>query len=325
MRRPWLLSAAVLVVNLAWGGAGRAGLEGDPPSFEAGEVHAGAPLARRFALVNRGPEAVEIVEVRPSCDCATAAPDRRRFGPGEAGSLLLEVNTLTRPDGPAAWGVTLRCRRGDRVEETALTLTARVRADITLEPSALVVETEGAVSRTVTLTDRRQSAMSVKVETTCPQVRARVGEPARGGDGPWMYTIHLEAPADLPEGRYDEVLHIYTSDPEYPDLKMPFTIVKRAWRRVSATPAAVELTAGSPSRLVLLRGADGEEVEIGGVDADAAVVTCEWAAGPRPTAAVRVRVDAAKLPADGLKTTAHVHLVKPATQTVDVPVTWAPR
>src|SRR5947209_17611463 len=105
MRRPWLLSAAVLVVSLAWGGTGRAGLEGDPPSFDAGEIHAGAPLAHRFTLVNRGPEAVEIAEARPSCDCATAAPDRRRFGPGETGSLLLEVNTLTRPEGPGAWGV----------------------------------------------------------------------------------------------------------------------------------------------------------------------------------------------------------------------------
>jgi hypothetical protein len=61
------------------------------------------------------------------------------------------------------------------------------------------------------------------------------------------------------------------------------------------------------------------------VDADAAAVTCEWAAGPRPTAAVRVRVDPANLPADGLKTAVHVRLVKPAAQTVDVPVTCGPR
>ncbi len=219
--------------------------------------------------------------------------------------------------------MTLRCRCGDRVEETTLTLTAHVRADLSLEPSALVVETDGAVDRTITLTDRREAAMRVKVETTCPQVRASVDAPPRPAGGPWTYAIHLEAPADLPEGRHDEALHIYTSDPEYPDLKLPFTIVKRGRRRVSATPAAVELTTASPSRLVLLRGGDGDEVEIGGVDADAAV-KCEWAAGPRPTAAVRLRLDAAKPPADGMKTVVHVHLVKPAEQTVDVPVTWGP-
>jgi hypothetical protein len=321
MRRPWLLPAGVLIATLTWCAVGRAGLEGDPPVFDAGEVHAGAALGHRFSVVNRGPEAVEIVEVRPSCGCVTATPDRRRLLPGESASLLLEVNTLTQPDGPTSWRATLRCRCGDRVEDTALTLLARVRADIKLEPSALVVETDGAVNRTVTLTDRRPALMSVKAETSCPQVRARMDAPTRDGDGSWTYAIRLEAPAELPEGRYEEALHIHTSDPEYPDLKLPFTIVKRGRRSVNATPAVVELSAGSPSRLVVLRG--GDEVEIGSVDADAAAVTCEWAAGARPTAAVRVRVDPARLPPDGLKATVHIHLVKPAPQTLDVPVTAA--
>ena len=326
MPRLWLRAALVLTANLLCSAAVRAGLEGDPPLFDAGEVHAGAPLAHRFRLVNHGPEAVEVVDLRPSCGCVTATPDRRRFGAGESGSLLLEVNSLTQPDGPASWQATLRCRSGDRVEDTALTLTARVRADIVLDPSALVIETDGAVERTVTLTDRRPKALTVeRVETTCPQVRVLAAEPRRIGDGPMTCAIHLEAPADLPKGRYDAILHIYTSDPEYADLKMPFTLVKRAKRRVSATPPAVELTAGSSSRLVLLRGGDGEDVEIEAVDADTAALHCEWAPGPRPTAAVRVRVDPDKLPADGLKATVRVHLAKPAAQTVDVPVGCAPR
>jgi hypothetical protein len=130
----------------------------------------------------------------------------------------------------------------------------------------------------------------------------------------------------MPDGRHDEALHLYTSDPEYPDLKMPFTVVKRSRRRVSATPAAVELTAGgSPARLVLLRGGDGDMIEIEGVNADDAAVRCEWSPGSRPTGAVRVRVDPAKLTADGLKAMVHIHLSKPAVQTVDVPVTWTPR
>ena len=328
MRRRWLLVSMVLTANLTWCGVGRAGLEGDPPLFHTGEVHAGAPLAHRFTLVNRGPDAVEVVEVRPSCGCVTATPDRRRFGPGDTGSLLLEVNSLTQPDGPASWRVTLVCRCGDHAAETPLTLSARVRADVTLEPTALVVETEGAVDRVVTLTDRRPQPLTVlKAETTSPRVRARVEEPCRTADGQWTCVVHLAASADLPDGRHDETLHLYTSDSEYPDLKMPFTIVKRSRRRVTATPEAVEFTGGdaAPSRLVLLRGGDSDEVEIGGVDVDAAAVRCEWAVGARPTAAVRVRINPALAPAEGLKTTVHIRVVKPAAQTVDVPVTWLPR
>jgi Protein of unknown function (DUF1573) len=326
MRRPWLLLAVALIAGMAWCAVGRAALEIDPPLFHASDVRAGAALSHRFTLVNRGPDAVEIIEVRPSCGCMTATPDRRRFAPGESGSLLLEVNTLTQPDGPASWRVTLVCKFGESIEEKSLTLTARVQADITLEPSALVIVTEGAVDREVTLSDRRaHPLMVIKAETTSPQVRARVDEPSSGADGRWRCVVHLEAPADLPDGRHDEALHLYTSDPEYPDLKMPFTVVKRSRQRVSATPAVVELTAsGSPSRLVLLRGGDGDMIEIEGVDADTAV-RCEWSPGPRPTAAVRVRVDPAKLTADGLKAMVHIHLSKPAAQTVDVPVTWTPR
>ncbi len=100
MRQSWLLAPAVLIASLSWCGAGRAGLEGDPPEFDAGTVHAGAPLSHRFTLVNRGSETVEIVEFRPSCGCVTTTTDRRRFGPGDSGSLLLAVNTLTRRTAP---------------------------------------------------------------------------------------------------------------------------------------------------------------------------------------------------------------------------------
>jgi hypothetical protein len=127
----------------------------------------------------------------------------------------------------------------------------------------------------------------------------------------------------MPDGRHDETLHLYTSDPEYPELKMPFTVVKRSRQRVSAIPAAVELKAdGSPSRLVLLRGGDDDMIEIESVNADDAALRCEWSPGSRPTGAVRVRVDPAKLTAESLKAMVHIHLSRPALQTVDVPVTW---
>ncbi len=79
------------------------------------------------------------------------------------------------------------------------------------------------------------------------------------------------------------------------------------------------------SRLVLLRGGDNDIIEIEGVDVDDAAVRCEWSPGSRPTGAVRVRVDPAKRTADGLKAMMHIHLSKPAAQTVDVPVTWTSR
>jgi hypothetical protein len=320
-----LPSAVALVLALA--GTGRAELYCDRPVFQAGDVKSGAPLAHRFGFVNRGPEAVEVVEVKPSCGCLTPTLEKRRYGPGEAGALLFEVNTLGQEQGPAAWRVAVRCRAGGREDVLTLTATARVTAELWTDPASLVLYTDAAIGRDVTLIDARPTPLKVlKVETTSPQVRATWDEPHHDSQARWTYALHLEVLADYPEGRRDEALKVYTADPDYPELKVPFTVVKRAKQRVTVAPAAVELTAAAgqpvPSKLVLLRAGDGEDVEIEGVEADAAAVRCDWSPGPRPTTAVKVRVE--NPPAGGLKATLRVRLAKPAPQTVEVPVTYTP-
>jgi hypothetical protein len=324
LRRQFFLSSAVA---LALAGAARADLYCAQPAYDAGAVKSGARLAHRFALVNRGPEPVEVVELKPSCGCLTPTLEPRRFQPGDAGSLLLEVNTLASERGPTAWRVVLRCRCGDRVEELPLTATATVTPELTMDPASLTLYTDAAIKRDITLIDARPTPLTVtKVEPTSPQVKATCDPAHHDAAGRWAYALHLEVTDDYPEGRRDEALKVYTTDPDYPELTVPFTVVKRPRRRVSVAPEAVALTAEAgrpvPSKLVLLRAAEGEEVEIEGVEADVAAVRCDWSPGPRPTAAVKVHLDGP--PPGGLKATLRVRLTKPAPQTVEVPVTYTP-
>src|SRR5205823_2617155 len=77
----------------------RADLRFAQPIASAGEVRTGIPLAHRFTYVNEGPEAVEITETRGSCGCLTPRLAQRVLQPGETGTLVLEVNTLSQDAG----------------------------------------------------------------------------------------------------------------------------------------------------------------------------------------------------------------------------------
>jgi hypothetical protein len=71
---------------------------------------------------------------------------------------------------------------------------------------------------------------------------------------------------------------------------------------------------------VLLRPAGSGAVAVERVEGDDPAVVCTWAAGPDNCATVRVSIDRTKLPADGLRSAIHIHVSKPAPETVTVPV-----
>jgi hypothetical protein len=330
MTRLSLCGTLLVVLTVPARSARADGLECAEPVFRAGDVRSGVPLAHRFAFVNRGPDAVEITDVRPSCGCLTPRLGQRRYGPGEGGTLLLEVNTLTQPPGPHTWRAVVHYRSGGQDHELELLLCAKVITEVQVQPASLSMSTDTALGHEVTVTDLRDQPLAVRgAQTSSPHVRAHLGQPHRDGAGHWASTIRLEVLPDCPEGRHDEVLLIVTSDPAYPELKVPLTVVKRSPQRVSATPATVEIsgTPGQPlpSRIVLLGCAGDEEVAVERVEADDPAVRCQWAKGPGPRATLKIQVDHTRLSGGTLHGAVRVHIVKPAPQTVTVPVACALR
>ncbi len=305
----------------------RADLSCDQARVEAGEVRSGSPLAHRFLLVNRGKTPIEVTALRPSCGCLTPRLEPRHLLPGETGSLTLEINTLTQPTGPHSWGVRVLYREEGGAEgELALLLCASVITEIQVRPAALTLFTESAIGHEVVVTDPRPKPLAItSVQVSSPHVRASLAGPKTDEAGHWTRAIRLDVRPDLPPGRHDEVLHILTADPDYPELKVPVTVVKRPRLGVSFTPAVVELSGPAsgppPSRLVLLRGRDDREVTIEGVEADDPALVCQWSQGPHPVATVKVRLDPSRLSGGVLQSSIHVRLSQPAEETVAIPVT----
>lgn len=319
-------SAAGMVLTLALSPAGaRADLRFSRPSVDLGELRIGARLSHQFEFVNEGPEAVEVTEARASCGCMTPRLSQRVYPPGEHGCLLLEVNTLTQPAGPVGWRVQVYYRTGTSPREATLEMTARLVSEIRVQPAALVVFTDSALAHDVTLTDLRPRPLAITgVHASSPQLHTQLAPDGHDAAGHVVRTIRVEVTADYPEGRHEETVRIDTDDPDYRELTVPVTVVKRPRQRLSLLPAEVTLVAGpgqpSVSRIVQVRDKNNEAVVVDRVEADDPAVACQWAQGPGAMATLKVRVERDKVRGPDLQTTVRVRVCKPEPQELILPV-----
>src|SRR5262249_46450662 len=155
--------------------------------------------SHRFTFRNDGPEHVEITDVRTSCGCLVPRLVKRDLNVGEEGSLLMEVNSLTLTPGSHTWKVNVRYQCGARTVEVPLQVTAAVVAQVTVQPAALTICTEGGATQQLQLTDLRSQPLSVtSVQTSTPGLRASLSDVARDSLGHWVRKINVEVTADYP-------------------------------------------------------------------------------------------------------------------------------
>ncbi|MGH7173861.1 MAG: DUF1573 domain-containing protein [Gemmataceae bacterium] len=319
------IALCVPMMLFPWTALVGAELECPSSVVDKGEVRSGLPLSHRFTVINRGSEPVEITDVHPSCGCLAPKMEKRRLNPGESGLLLLEVNTLTQPAGLNSWRVTLRYKSGTIEQELPLYINAKIVTEITVEPPSLAIYTDSSISHEILVIDRRTEPLIVRaVPTSSAHVRTHLGELHRDDANHWRRAIQVEVLEDCPEGTHQETLRICTSDPLYSELKVPFTIVKRARRLVSAAPASVVLSESAaqplPSRVVLLSAVDDRQVHIDRVESDHPALACRWAQGPGHQATLKIRVDRKQINGDRLRAAVHVHLSQPVAETITIPV-----
>jgi hypothetical protein len=308
----------------------QAGLHFEETTVQLGEVRAGTPLVHEFRFVNDGPETVALLEARSSCGCLRPSLPCRLLAPGAKAALRVEVNTLTQAAGSHTWQVHLFYQLGQagprqRSEETDLTVSAKIVAELTIQPVSLTLFTREAVSQEVVLTDLRERPLTeIKLATSSPQLTARLRESGQDATGHAVFHIGLQVSGNFPEGRHEEMLDIYTRDPLYPHLRLPVTVVRQARQRLSVLPAEVVIraTPGQPLPSQLLRIADSAEeaVVIESITADDPAIRCRWAAGPGRCATVRIQIGSDRLRGTELHTTVHIRLSRPLPETLEVPV-----
>lgn len=319
--------SAGIVVAVFFGGTARADLTFSQPVADAGQVDAGVALAHRFSFVNTGPERVEVTELHGSCGCLKPRIDKNIYEPGEKGEILLEVHTLGQAAGPHRWKVDVTYRSGKTVFVMPLQFTARVVAEVVVQPAAVTIVADQSIQQDVFLTDLRPRALAVtRVQTSTPKLKAALAEQALDPQGHATRRIRLEIPADYSEGRSEEILVLYTDDPKYAELKVPVTIIKRSRNRLAASPPQVVFPPASGtavvSRMLLIRDSQGEQVVVDEVISANPAVSCQWARGPGAMTTLRVRVDPSRVEGGALESLLQVRVSQPVPATLSIPVTY---
>src|SRR5262249_12434756 len=151
-------------------------------------------------------------DIALGCGCLQPVLEQREFRPGERGTLIMNVRSLGQQDGARTWQAHIKYRDAGKVRETTLTVAAKIRNEVTIEPSIIAMAVEKTLKQELTITDLRMSSLKVlSVQATSPAVRIQMQQMANG-----VTKAVLEVSgADLIGARQEELLNIYTDDPLY--------------------------------------------------------------------------------------------------------------
>jgi hypothetical protein len=119
------------------------------------------------------------------------------------------------------------------------------------------------------------------------------------------------------------MLTMHTDDPQYPELRVPVNIIRRARQRITAVPGDISMIVSSsqpvPSMLVTLRDSLGQSLQIERVEPADPAMLCTWSKDAGTIASVKISVDPERI-GPGISSHAIVIFKHPAEETVILPV-----
>jgi hypothetical protein len=314
------LAFAVCAVVAVCAGNARADLKFDRVSVDLGECHSSLPASACFDFVNNGPEAVELVEVRPGCGCLTPYLDKRCFAAGEHGSIKLQARTLGQSAGPHTWTLTVVYKAGNQIREQELRLCANLVTEVELSPTDLAISTDREISDNILLTDLRPKVLTIRgVTTTAPWLHVEVEPPHSPNTA--TRSIHVNVTAACPPGRHHEQVVIYTDDPIYSELTVSLNI-ERIATDCKAAPSSLVWREGS--QLVRISDREDRPVVVESAKADFHGLHCRWAPGPGNEVTLRLELDPATKADMPTYTWVRVQISSPVHQVLEIPVTNMP-
>lgn len=220
----------------------RAQLSFDPPSIDLGDVKAGQIFTQQINVTNTSSSLITVQEVKASCGCVRPVLQPSSLAPGAKGILKLDVNTLSSNAGPSTYGIKLRYPESNQLKEQQFIITGRIIQEIIVTPTSITSYGEKPRPQTITIFDKRATPLRpVKLERTSPYLDVEWTQPAVAEPQP-QYAVQVSVREDLPPGRHDHEVVIYTNDPTYPVLRVPISVVKKTKARFVASPYLVSLS-----------------------------------------------------------------------------------
>lgn len=319
------LGSCALVLASWLCGSARAELRFEKPNTDLGKIRGGPYLTYVLYFANVGQQPIQIVETRASCTCMQPLIAPQNLQPGERGAMQITVNTLSLTPGAHTWHVRVAYRDGAAPAEAAVNLTAHYTPEVSVTPAIVTFYTDKSLTHEIVLTDIRAKTLKITgVESSSPYLEASVTKQQRNLRGHWVGAIALKTRSDMPPGRHEETLAIYTDDPQYRQLQVSVGVVKKGANHISAHPNRVTLNVsqGQPiaSQLLRVHNTGAEAISIRRISADVPGFNSRWAPGPGADATVRVLADGARIRSE-TQGTIQIEIDSPTHETLTVPLT----
>lgn len=197
---------------------------------DLGEVSPSELVFAYFEFRNTGETTVQNIKLEPSCGCLQPHLARQHYLPGERGSFRLDVQTANQPAGPKEYRVKVKYNDPHpRETEVVFRVTLPVYK-VFVMPRALQVYDSGSgqsMEHKIEIIDRRPEPLTVK-RVDCSRTQlAHVAVTRTEVDAEGHTHIYLTAttPADLPPGRHEGLIRIFTEDPDYRSLRVPLRVI----------------------------------------------------------------------------------------------------
>ena len=219
-----------LVVALVFGWAGQA--VGQPkvaiPEFvvDVGTIARGDSVEHSFEIRNAGDEALEIVDVKPTCGCTVVDYDRS-IAPAQSGKLVATLNTKGMR-GPVA--KTVRVFTNDSNNpQVDLVIKADIRAYVDADPGYArfleVVGQGGEPIRQTIFADNYGELVVTDAESPLPFIDVEFHEATEderlSGRSGRQWVVEMRLANNAPEGAFADFVTLRVRHPQLKRLKIP--------------------------------------------------------------------------------------------------------
>jgi len=206
----------------------RPSLAFDQYLVDLGPVDPSEEVFAHFDFTNRGPATVANIQLVPSCGCLQPRLNKQTYEPGESGHFMVRVQTANEAAGLKEYSVAVKYADPEPREANVVFRVVLPENQIFVAPRALVLYQNGEASlppQEVEITDRRGGHLNItRVDCIRNLARVELAGSEIDENGNWHGRLKVTLPATLPPGRKEDMIRIFTDDPDYRMLRVPLIL-----------------------------------------------------------------------------------------------------
>ena len=194
----------------------------DGLSHDFGIIPSGSLLVHSFRIVNNTAKTMHIASVRGSCPAPRGRALEYTLKPGQETAVVIQWESL-HFNGPRT-GTLFVLLDAPVLSEVRLTAQANSRRDISFTPQILdfaKIKRGATPTKQMTVTFPSHPKMEVTdVKCESNYIRVKLQELVRGSEATFCQ-ISATVRADIPEGRWQSDVKVFTTNPEMPCVQVP--------------------------------------------------------------------------------------------------------